>query len=102
MVINRILRSENIKDRLGTAPRARCRGATVGISRNDQRKVHVRWRLSMDEFNAAEASLLSRRWDWLRSGSTKLIQKSDQKRNSPYLISIRCFPNQPRMGRPLQ
>jgi hypothetical protein len=55
MVINRILRSENIKDRLGTAPRARCRGVTVGISRNDQRKVHVRWRLSMDEFNAAEA-----------------------------------------------
>ena len=41
---------------------------------------------------------------WLRSGSTKLIYvtKSDQKRNSPYLIGIRCFPNQPRMGRPLQ
>jgi hypothetical protein len=39
-------------------------------------------------------SLLSRRWDWLRSGSTKLIHvtKSDQKRNSPYLIKHQMLP----------
>ena len=42
--------------------------------------------------------------DWLRSVSTKpiYVAKSDQERNSLYLIGIRCFPNQSQMGRSVQ
>ena len=59
----------------------------------------------MDESKAVEISMLSPvDGDWLRSVSTKLIYvaKSDQERNSLYLIGIRCFPNQSQMGRSVQ